>query len=280
MRLTGSTRSGVGIGATLVAGLLAGGLVTGCGILPAADPASVARPEHRTTPGPRLYADVAQRMVAARTAQFVFSGNGGGETFSGSGAMRFTENDAFAADVTLTMPQTGRVRAVLAPVDAYLALPAAKGVPRSKSWVKVSGRPTTRVGRQLMLVVEQLRSAFDPAQSLGLLRSARRVQEIGPSMVESEPATRYRAHVDLRRASRAAVGPARKQYRTMLAAGATTLRYDIWVDISGLPRRYSADLPTAGGLFSVTGVFRSWGSRVKIARPDPKQIFDADKLKG
>ena len=67
-------------------------------------------------------------MVRERTATFIFSGIGGGETVSGSGRMRFAPG-TYDADVELTMPETGRVRAVLMPSVCYLALPEAKGLP-------------------------------------------------------------------------------------------------------------------------------------------------------
>lgn len=266
--------------AVLLAGVVFGGVVGGYGLLTSSSTSTASRPRPETTPGPLLYEQVSQRMVEVGTAEFVFSGIGGGETVSGAGSMRFAADDAFDADVTLTMPQTGRVRAVLMPSESYLALPAAKGLPKSKPWVRVPADPTSTVGRELEAVVEQLRSSFDPAQSLGLLRAARRVEEVGPAVVEGESTTRYKATVDLRRATRATAGPAREQFQSMLDAGATTLRYDVWVDVSGLPRRYSADLPTAVGVYSVTGVYRDWGEKVDIERPTAKQVYDADKLKG
>ncbi len=197
-------------------------------------------------------------MVDEGTATFTFSGVGGGQTLAGSGAMRF-EGDQFDADVHLTMPETGRVRAVLLPSASYLALPATKGLPRDKPWMKVSSDPRTRLGRTLRPVVDQLRGSFDPAQSLGLLRAARRVVEVGPATVEDVPTTHHHAVIDLRRATDQVTGPAQEQFQSMLDAGVTQLEYDVWLDTTGLPRRFTTDIPTTSGLFSVTGVYRDWG---------------------
>jgi hypothetical protein len=218
-------------------------------------------------------------MAGGRTATFIFSGVGGGESVSGSGAMKF-EYDRFDAEVELTIPETGRVRAVLMPDASYLALPKVKGLPKRKPWLKVAAVPKTSVGRRLRPVVDQLRASFDPEQSLGLLRAARWVEEVGPASVEGAPTTCYHARIDLREAIQQAQGPTREQYLAMLQAGVKTLDYDVWLDATGLPRRYSADIPTASGLFSVTGTFRNWGKKVSIEQPSPKEIFDADKLKG
>lgn len=264
--------SGLAVGALTVVLVAGFGHGTARDVPP--DPGSSASP----ISGSSLYADVAARMVSARTAQFVFSGTGGGEIMSGFGAMRFKGGERYDADVQLTMPETGRVRAVLVPAVSYLALPAVKGLPKSRPWLRVPSTPRTSIGKQLGPVVDQLRAAFDPAQCLGLLRSARRVEEIGPALVEGEPTTHYRAEVDLRRAARAATGPVREQYVSMLDAGADSLRYDVWVDSTGLPRRYSAELPSGRQLFSVTGVYRDWGAAVTIDQPSAKQVFDADKL--
>lgn len=259
------------------AALLAVAVLAGCAGSPVGP--STAVPSPSTTPGASLYEHLSARMAAAGTATYVFSGTGGGETFAGSGAMRF-EPDGFDGDVQLTMPQTGRVRAVLVPDASYLALPAAKGLPKNKPWVRVTERSDTPIGRQLRPVVEALRTSFDPEQSLGLLRFAGQVEEVGPATVEGVPTTHYRAEVNLRRARRAATGPAREQYQSMLDAGARWLGYDVWIDTTDLPRRFSARLPTVQGVFSVTGIYRDWGAEVRIAQPGPKQVFDANKLKG
>jgi hypothetical protein len=261
---------------------LALALLTGCGsqVDPAdsSNDAAAVRPGPLTTSGPELYTDVARRMAGEGTATFTFSGVGGGETVSGSGAMRF-ELDQFDAEVELTMPATGRVRAVLMPDASYLALPHAKGLPKKKPWLKVAAVPQTAIGRELRPVVDQLRASFDPEQSLGLLQAARRVEEVGPASVEGEPTTRYHARVDLRQAIQQSAGLTREQYRTMLDAGVRKLDYDVWLDATGLPRKFTADIPTTSGLFSVTGTYRDWGKKVSIEQPTAKQIFDADKLK-
>ena len=261
--------------------LLAGALLTGCGVVSDSSGQDTAspRPSASTTSGPALYADLTRRMVEEGTATFTFSGVGGGQTLAGSGAMRF-EGDQFDADVHLTMPETGRVRAVLLPSASYLALPATKGLPRDKPWMKVSSDPRTRLGRTLRPVVDQLRGSFDPAQSLGLLRAARRVVEVGPATVEDVPTMHHHAVIDLRRATAQVTGPAQEQFQSMLDAGVTQLEYDVWLDTTGLPRRFTADIPTTSGLFSITGVYRDWGDEVSIEQPRPKQVFDADKLKG
>jgi hypothetical protein len=218
-------------------------------------------------------------MAGEGTATFTFSGVGGGETVSGSGAMRFAY-DEYDAEVELTMPATGKVRAVLMPDASYIALPQAKGLPRSKPWLKVSALPKTAIGRKLRPVVDQLRASFDPEQSLGLLQCARRVEEVGPATVEGEPTTQYHAVVDLRRATQYTAGLTREQYQTMLDAGVRTLEYEVWLDTTGLPRRFTSDIPTTEGLFSVTGIYRDWGEKVRIEQPTAKQVFDADKLEG
>lgn len=258
------------------AGAVAVALLAGCGG-GAGEPGGTSAPTPSTTPGAELYRDLDARMVEAGTAVFVFSGAGGGRTMSGAGEMRFGPA-GYDADVRLTMPETGQVRAVLAPTVSYLALPAAKGLPRSRPWVRVSSAPTTRVGRDLQPVVDQLRASFDPTQSLGLLRFGGRVAEAGPATVEGVPTTHYRASVSLRRATRHAAPPARAQYQSMLDAGATHLDVEVWVDTTGLPRRFRVDLPTAEGVFSLTGIYRQWGSSVKVAAPKPKQVFDSNAL--
>jgi hypothetical protein len=73
---------------------------------------------------------------------------------------------------------------------------------------------------------------------------------------------------------------AREQYRAMLRAGIDSLEYEVWLDAGGLPRKIHAAVPTAQGVFSVTGVFRRWGDPVRIVAPKPKQVFDADAIKG
>jgi hypothetical protein len=239
-----------------------------------------------TTSGAALYRAVTQRMLAGRAATYVWSGtSGGGTTQAGNGALRFlptgTSGHTFDADVTVTSPETGRMRAVLLPGAVYLALPPAKGLPRSKPWLKVADTPRSTLARQLQPMGEQLRAAVDPAQNVGLLRAAGRVTEVGPATVEGVPATEHRATVNLHTAARLAVDPGvRAQYRLMLAAGVRTLTYQLWLDPTGLPLRVHADVPRSHGVFSMTGVYRNWGGKVAITAPTAKQVFDADAIKG
>lgn len=257
--------------------------LTGCGAGTEPGPqegtTAAGAPAPVTTPGPVLYAAVVARMAAVGTATFTFSGIGGGETVSGSGQMRFTPG-AYDADVELTMPETGRVRAVLMPSVSYLALPEAKGLPRNKPWLKVAPVPTSAFGKQLSLVVDQLRGSFDPSQALGLLQAARRVEEVGPATVEGVPTTRHHAVIGLRRATSMAEGPIEAQYQSMLDAGVKSLAYDVWLDTEGLPRRFSTDIPTSVGLYSMTGIYRDWGKPVRIEQPSAEEVFDADDLEG
>src|SRR6187551_1331660 len=74
-----------------------------------------------------------------------------------------------AVAVSLTSPETGRMRAVLLPAATFLALPPAKGLPRNKPWLKVSEATRSALGRQLQPMGEQLRASIDPAQNVGLL---------------------------------------------------------------------------------------------------------------
>jgi hypothetical protein len=244
------------------------------------------RASRPTTTGALLYAAVSRQMAARGTATYTWSGtSGGGATQAGTGSLRLLASGpvghTFDADVTVTSPATGRMRAVLLPGATFLALPPAKGLPRSKPWLKVSEGSRSSLGRQLQPMGEQLRAAIDPAQNVGLLLAAGPVTEVGRTTVEGVPATEHRATVYLREAVRLAEDPGvRAQYRAMLAAGVRTLDYHLWVDSSSLPLRVHADVPRTIGVFSMTGVYRGWGARLRIVAPTAKQVFDADAIKG
>jgi hypothetical protein len=266
-----------------VAALACGGwLLDPAGSREVAGSPSPAKP---TTTGPLLYAAVTREMAARGTATYTWSGtSGGGTTVAGTGALHFLATGdpghSFDADVTVTSPETGRMRAVLLPTATFLALPPAKGLPRNKPWLKVSESTRSTLGRQLQPMGEQLRASIDPAQNVGLLLAAGLVTEVGRGTVDGVPATEHRAVVDLRQAVQLAADPGvRAQYRAMLAAGVRTLEYELWVDDSSLPLRVHADVPRTTGVFSMTGVFRLWGDRLQIVAPTAKQVFDADALK-
>ena len=243
-------------------------------------------PALKTVSGTALYDRVTARMVQEGSATYTFSGAaGGGEARSGFAILRFLAGGqparTFDGVVNLRSNSTGQTRAVLLPGDVYLAIPPAKGIPRSKPWLRVSAEPKTQLGRELRPMAEELRAAFDPGESLGLLRVARRVEVVGPDSVEGVSATEHRATVPLRRALTAVRDPAvRAQYRTMLDAGVRLLQYRLWVDRSGLPLRLHVDVPTTQAVYSVTGVYRRWGEPVRIAAPRAKQVFDSDRIKG
>jgi hypothetical protein len=240
----------------------------------------------RTVPGSVLYAEVVSRMVAGKTATYTFSGSaGGGEARSGSGSLRFLADGeparAFDGSVMLRSNSTGQMRAVLLPGVTFLAIPPAKGIPRSKPWLRVTAEPKTALGRELGPLAEQLRAAFDPGDTIGLLKAADRVEVVGPDSVEGTSAVHHRAIVRLHRALAVVDDPTLKaQFHAMLTAGVTTLRYELWLDSSSLPLRVRADVPRAQAVFSLTGVFRRWGDPVRITAPQAKQVFDADRIKG
>ena len=265
------------VGVAVALSLTLSGLLAGCGEdAPKASPVAAVEPEPVVTAGPDLFADVSARMVEVGTANFVFSGTGGGQPLSGSAAMTFLD-DSYRADVRLTLPETGAVRAVLAPGPSYLALPAIKGLPKNKPWLKVAPEGTSAGARRLQPVVEQLRSTFDPALRVGLLRAAGRVRQLGPDTAEGVTTTRYRAEVEIDRIIAMHEGGA-EEYVAMRKAGILTLRYDVWIDISGLPRRYRINFPSVDGVFSVTGVYRDWGMVDEVTVPAAASVLDASKL--
>lgn len=247
-------------------------------------PSGTVQLAHAIRSGPGLYSEVARRMAAERTVTYTFSGtSGGGEIRWGTGSLHFLDGEppaaAFDGRVSLSSPSTGQLRAILLPDAVYLALPRTKGLPQDRPWLEVAESPTSTLGRQLAPVARQLHDAFDPGQSLGLLRAAAQVEEVGPDSVEGVPATEHRATVDLRHAALLTTDTAvREQYRAMVRAGVRSLRFELWLDSDGLPRRLHVDVPATQGLFSVTGVFRRWGEPVDIQAPTAKHVFDADRV--
>ncbi len=240
----------------------------------------------RSTSGKAMFATLLTRMQAAGTTTYTFSGSsGGGETQSGAGAIRFLPSgqpaQEFDADVTLSAGYSGATRAVLLPGAFYLALPPARGLARDKPWLKVVAGSTSTLGVQMRPVAEQARAAVDPAQTLGLLRAAPIVQEVGPGTVDGARAVQYQATVDLRAAG-LVTGDAvlRDQYHAMRAAGVRALDLRVWLDPLGRPVKVSVDVPATTGLFSVTGVYRGWGRPVAIVAPTASQVVDADTVKG
>jgi hypothetical protein len=264
------------VSAAVVLSLSLAGVV-GCG--EDADTREAVTPAPVVTAGSSLYADVTSRMEEAGNARFVFSGAGGGEPVSGAASIRFAADGAYTADVVLTMEQSGEVRAVLAPDASYLALPPTKGIPKDKPWLKLTPAAKTPLARRLLPIVAQLRETFDPASGVGVLRAANRVKELGPAIVEGVATTRYRAQVSLDRILAMSDGAANPEYVSLQKAGVTSLRYDVWVDTSGLPRRYRVELPRADGVYSVTGVYRDWGRAPAVKVPAPRSVYDASAIK-
>ena len=200
---------------TLVLSSLLAVLALGCGgwLL---DPAgsrqpfglqSQARPQTPTQSGPVLYAAVTRQMVAEGTATYTYSGSsGGGETQSGSGVAALPppgpDARTFDADVTVTSPTTGRMRAVLLPGAVYLALPPAKGLPSSKPWLQGVGHPQTGASAASS-PRSRTRCAprSTPARAWACSGPPAGSTEVGPATVEGVPTTQHRATISLRRAT-------------------------------------------------------------------------------
>jgi hypothetical protein len=134
-------------------------------------------------------------------------------------------------------------------------------------------------------------AATDPSDALDLLHGVVEVQELGPATIDGEPATHYRATVDLQAALERVPEDRRGQIREAIAklreqtgGDVPELPFDVWL-AEGLLKRVGFELALPGGVdggagLSATLTFSDVGGTFAIDPPPADQVTDLSQLSG
>lgn len=289
---------------TVVAGLVVGGVLTGCGA--GSGPSAAGTPVAHATPtvSPLHIVQAAYtKTVDVGSVQFAmngtFSSTGMDMRLSATGAEDFSGQQA---EVTLTMPVIGEIQMRLIGGTVYVQSATSNGSANAGKWFKVNAPDAGEISSGS--------GGFDAKEGLTILRtlSTTGVIERGSAEVRGVPTTHYSATLDLTKIAAVdkAVGNAGtsgadtdEDLGSMLKGiGMTTAPVDLYLDAQGRLRRMSlsvtAQAPTAtpttgassstndssllgmagamNGSFTMSMDFFNFGVPVHVSAPPADQI--------
>lgn len=154
-------------------------------------------------------------------------------------------------------------------------------LPAGKTWVRID---LEKAGKGLGVDFNQLMggAAQNPTSALDLLRSSSDFSEVGKETIGGIQTTHYHGTVDLEKAA-AAGGAASGAIQRLVQMGAPTqYPMDVWVDDSGLIRRfsqsYNQELGGKSMSLETTMDMSDYGLPVNVSAPPADEVFDATAL--
>lgn len=234
-------------------------------------------PDQRASAEPLLKDVVGKIDHAGSTRSSVQGKLGMAGDLIGEGLVHYTGN---SADVTVTgytqmAPSQRRVPTELSLVGniGYLKSPLLRPQP-GKPWLMVDPGGTDFAAKLLAPAMEQLRDSIDPRKAFFGIEHATKIQSRAADTVDGRPTTRYDLRVLTAEAAKLATDPQqRERLRRAADAGQPELGYQLWVDQSGLPARFSATKSVAqAGQVSLDSTYRDWGVPAEIQAPAADMI--------
>lgn len=191
-----------------------------------------------------LLAGSVDKTLAAKNAKIRldFNGSAAGQnlSFGGDGIADFVSKKF---QLTLQLPAaagiSGTIEERVIGKDIYLQLPAAESaVTGGKPWVKIDASDFSASGTTGLNLGEE-----DPTQLLNTLRGVSdSITKVGTAEVRGVLTTHYRAEVDLAKAVKASGADASSLNEFTKTLGTTTVPEDVYLDSSGLARRFSVTI--------------------------------------
>ena len=197
------------------------------------------------------------------------------------GTVRYQDDRAdVALDGQTRMSQGQSTQPVeVAVVDdvGYLKSPMLRPEP-GKPWVRINSGGGDFASRLLSPALDQLQDIVDPRTALSGLGQATKIESAAPDQVEGKPATRYDLKVITARAAELAEDPAqRARWQEAADSGSPETSYQLWVDESGLPARFTATRTNPqSGPISLTSTYDQWGASSEVAAPPAERIGEVD----
>ena len=184
----------------------------------------------------------------------------------------------------IEMAGFGQLQEVVSPTSLYMRLPdSMSGVlgPSDRPWLLMSYAAFKRNGVDFTKLMNQ-GSGSDPASMLRMLSSAAQVRRTGTATIDGIHTTGYSASgtlLDFVRAQGMQSAVDLSKFPPAMAN--TVVRYDVWLDKAGLPRRMTMRM--SGGAFEGGGMdmtmdFLHYGTPVTVTVPPASLVTDMSSL--
>jgi hypothetical protein len=142
-----------------------------------------------------------------------------------------------------------------------------------KPWIRVTPNGHDLGTQVLGSALEQLKHVTDPREAFAGVESATRIQSSARDAVDGRPTTRYDLRVNTARAAQIATdAQQRSRMRAAAEQGHPELEYQLWIDDSGLPARFTATRDVAQGQMSLTSFYSDWGVATDIEAPPAELV--------
>lgn len=236
-------------------------------------------PDNRPVAAPLLH-QVLDRINRAGSVRSQVQGDLGmaGElTSDGVVSYRSRSADiALSGSTRMKDGQTQPLQVAVVGGDGYLKSPLLRPAP-DKQWVRINEDGTDFASRLFGPALDQLREASDPRTAFDGVESATRIQSQSQEQLDGQPVTHYDLHVITDQAAKQAQDPHLRERLTRAAAKSPEQDYQLWLDRTGMPVRFSAakSVPQAGQV-SLTSRYRDWGAPADIRPPQPDQVGTFD----
>ncbi|GGO67946.1 LppX_LprAFG lipoprotein [Nonomuraea cavernae] len=197
------------------------------------------------------------------------------------GRMLYQSKPQLAADLTLdTLDMGGKglpggVRAVLQGDVVYVKVEALKElVGATKPWIKVSLSEMGGSG-EVKQYLDQIQQ-FDLASVTKMVTASKDVKSVGTESVDGADTTHYSGTFPVDVAVQQLPADQREQASRNLAE-LKDVKFDIWVDSDGLPRKLALSGAKEGATLNATLFFKGFNEPVKIEAPPADQVGELPK---
>jgi|GEM_PF-595244 len=190
--------------------------------------------------------------------------------------VRYQEHPRLAWEITLDRSAVngnevpGGVRVILFEDVAYAQIEMLKGLlDTDKPWLKIDlkQRPADRA--KVDRIFEQFRSA-DLKSNLAMLTASKDVEQAGREPVGGVETTHYSGTFPVEEALR--LLPAEQRAKVTFPPGGEKVKFDVWVDDEGLPRKLQlSEVQTGIGTATATVFFKSFNEPMSIEAPPADQ---------
>lgn len=266
----------------MLAVLVLGTGLTGCGVSAEVDPVAAAASKTQDAGGVKVTMAI---EVVDSDSQKTFTIVGNGVVDGDKGELTIDVSkvlEAAGAPVGLG----GELNLLYLQEDGdtvlYLDLPAlSPTLPAGKRWIRLDvDKAAKSVGADLGQMMTQANQ--NPAEILDLLRATGQIAEVGTETIDGVETTKYKVAIDLAAAAELR-GVSSDLVQRLTAAGAPThLPAEVWVGDDGLVRQFRVieDLSAGGhsGSVQITVGLRDFGTDVSVTAPQADEVFDVTAL--
>jgi hypothetical protein len=171
-----------------------------------------------------------------------------------------------ALDITEQQGSGDKRRLLIVGQETYAQLGGTAN-PAGKPWLLITPNSTNPTARNLATSLEAVRRSASLEHFTAFASAARSVTLVGKESLNGSPVDHYSIEVDVAKLPNDTPGR-----QPLLAAGITTLPFELYVDGQGRPVKATQDLTVQGQHTTTLIAFSKFNEPVSITAPPPDQV--------